>query len=100
VKAEQKRRTNLWAHYRMTPEDYELMLHFQGGCCKICGSSDPKMRGARFHVDHCHTTGKIRGLLCGPCNVGLGAFSDDTGTLEAAIRYLNASNLGAAARAA
>lgn len=92
-----KRATNLWAHYRMTPEDYELMLHFQGGGCKICGSKDPKMRSPAFHVDHCHETGKIRGLLCGPCNVGLGAFSDNIGTLEAAIRYLSEARLGATA---
>ena len=92
-----KRRINLWSHYRMTPEDYDLMLHFQGGGCKICGSKDPKMRSPAFHVDHCHATGKIRGLLCGPCNVGLGAFYDNVGNLEAAIRYLSASNLGTAA---
>ena len=92
-----KRRANLWAQYRLTPEDYDLMLHFQGGGCKICGSEDPKMRSPAFHVDHCHKTGKVRGLLCGPCNVGLGAFSDNIGTLEAAVRYLNAATVGAAA---
>jgi len=98
--AEQKRKVNLWAYYRMTPEDYELMLSSQGGCCKVCGSSDPKMKGAHFHIDHCHATGKIRGLLCGPCNVGLGAFYDNIGTLEAAIRYLNAATLGTVTEAA
>jgi hypothetical protein len=55
----------------------------QGGICDIC-----KERPAT-HLDHCHTTGKIRGLLCTQCNTGLGMFFDRTDVLRAAIDYLN-----------
>ena len=90
-----RRRHNLKAHYNMTPEDYDLMLSFQGGKCKICGETDPKTRSGRFNIDHCHETGHVRGLLCNPCNVGLGTFTDDISKLEAAIRYLSEANMGA-----
>jgi len=90
-----KRRHNLKAAYNMTPEDYDLMLAFQGGGCKICGTKDPKTKSGRFNIDHCHESGAIRGILCNPCNVGLGAFTDDISKLEAAVRYLNEANMGA-----
>ena len=91
-----KRRHNLRRNYNMTPEDYDLMLERQNGCCKICGTSDPQTRSKRFCIDHCHSTGAVRGLLCNSCNLGLGAFKDDAGNLEKAIAYLDASQVGAA----
>ncbi len=95
-----RRKHNLRSAYNMTPEDYDLMLLFQGSKCKICGETDPKTRSGRFNIDHCHETGSIRGLLCNPCNVGLGTFTDDISKLESAIRYLNEANMGANARRA
>ena len=54
--------------------------------CNICGSSD-EGRGFKMNVDHCHLTGKVRGLLCNSCNRGLGLLGEDN--LEKAILYLN-----------
>jgi len=67
--------------------DYFLLLQNQGNACAICKSSTPGGRG-RFHVDHCHTTGKIRGILCHSCNVGLGVFKDSPFLLFLASAYL------------
>ena len=55
------------------------------GKCGICGAE----RGMRNHsLDHCHKTDKLRGILCGKCNLGLGHFNDDINRLRAAIAYL------------
>lgn len=54
--------------------------------CEICGITAPKHR--RHAIDHCHITGKIRGLLCDTCNKGLGLFYDDLDLLQKAINYL------------
>jgi hypothetical protein len=68
-------------------QQYDEMLEAQGGCCALCGSDFPGGRG-RFVVDHCHDTGRIRGLLCNLCNVGLGALRDSPQLLQKAIHYL------------
>jgi hypothetical protein len=78
--------------YGITPEDYSLLLERQEGKCKICKSSESHRTTAtnqNLFVDHCHTTGKVRGLLCHHCNVGLGHFKDSTELLEQAKEYLN-----------
>lgn len=71
-------------------EDFRKMEADQGGCCKICGGP-PNGKGL-FHIDHDHQTGKIRGLLCATCNVGLGSFKDDKELLHKAITYLTQSS--------
>jgi len=71
--------------YRMEPEEYEAMVKLQNGACAICGRTEEKRR---LSVDHCHQTGKVRGLLCNTCNAGLGNFRDAIAHLQAAIRYL------------
>lgn len=68
-------------------EEYHRMLADQGGCCGICGGFDPKGRG-RFIVDHDHKTGKVRGLLCNDCNLGLGKLGDNVELLRRAVAYL------------
>jgi len=77
-------------------EDYQRLLVAQGFKCRICSSSTNGSK-AKFAVDHCHTTGAIRGLLCCSCNMALGLFSDDPLRLSRAITYLAESrdNVGA-----
>lgn len=89
------RKHSLWKNYGLTPEQYDTMLKDQGGACFICRSSEPwgfveKPKRAKefFCVDHDHTTGEVRGLLCQPCNTGLGNFRDNSDYLRAAIKYL------------
>lgn len=88
-----QRASNLKMKYGLTLEQFDALLLTQGGTCAICQSADPKSkngasRPGQFHVDHDHTTGAVRGLLCSPCNTGLGSFRDDTARLAEAIRYL------------
>lgn len=87
---------NVWANklqyrYGITVEDYNFLLKEQGYCCAICKTKDPssKRKGLnKFHVDHCHATGKVRGLLCNSCNTAIGYLNDDETNLIAALRYL------------
>jgi hypothetical protein len=78
---------NLQNQYGISHEDYDLMLEKQNGQCAICGTTQPEGKG-RFHVDHCHTTGRVRGLLCHHCNTMLGLAKDSAQTLNKAIHYL------------
>lgn len=80
------RRYHLKRKYGITPEEYDALLAAQGGGCGICGRL-PRDDIA-LHVDHDHTTGRIRGLLCFRCNNALGDFEDDPDRLSAALGYL------------
>lgn len=74
--------------YKMSFYDYNKLFEKQGYTCAICGCT--KSNGDKlFPVDHCHNTGKVRGILCRLCNVGLGHFKDDRSILQKAIEYLN-----------
>jgi hypothetical protein len=82
-----RRRSRLKRTFGITPEDYDAMLAEQAGGCAICGG--PPVAGAAFFdVDHDHLTGRVRGLLCRACNLGLGKFRDRPLLLAHAIRYL------------
>lgn len=74
--------------YGITLEDYWRIFEIQLGTCAICNTSEQNGKGM-FHVDHCHKSGEVRGLLCAKCNLLLGHAADDTRILESAIRYLN-----------
>ena len=74
--------------YGISPEDYDTMLKEQDNKCKICLVSFTTLKPQNIHVDHCHTTKQVRGLLCNLCNMGLGTFKDNTETLANAIVYL------------
>lgn len=87
---------HLLSNYGMRLHEFESMFAAQDGRCKLCDHeviAFPKA-GSGHHpnracVDHCHTTNKIRGILCAPCNSGLGYFRDRTEVLGRAIAYLN-----------
>lgn len=74
--------------YNITPEDYEVMLDQQGGVCFVCKRDN---KGRNLHVDHCHDTGMIRGLLCHHCNVALGHMQDDPILIRKLADYLETS---------
>lgn len=79
--------------YGFSVETAQIVLHeIKHGNCHICGRSAAdsilKQGRAGLHVDHNHTTGKVRGLLCSHCNVGLGCYRDSTDLLSKAILYL------------
>jgi hypothetical protein len=74
----------LFQKYGLTPGDVERMKAEQGGLCAICRRQD----AWRLVVDHCHDTGRVRGLLCDRCNQALGALGDRVEALERALHYL------------
>ena len=75
--------------FGITLDTYKELLAFQNGTCSICkASKNTNSRNHKFHVDHCHKTEEVRGLLCNNCNVSLGGFRDSIELLEAAIKYL------------
>lgn len=79
---------NLTTDYSsITLEWYNKQLALQNNKCAIC-SKTPQELGRRLVVDHCHTTGKIRGLLCRVCNTSIGALGDNIEGLQKAINYL------------
>lgn len=82
------RERHLIRKYKVTLADYEMMLTAQGGRCAICGCTEDTQHNGVFHVDHCHRTGAVRGLLCRGCNHVLGHLRDDPGLLQNAITYL------------
>lgn len=74
--------------YGITLEEYQTRLVAQEGRCAICKEATTGACGRALHVDHCHATGKVRGLLCGKCNTLLGFVNDRLEILEAAKNYL------------
>ena len=88
AKGPDERRAMMMKRYGLTVDDYNQRLIDQGGVCAIC-SSPP---GDKYlHVDHCHSSGMVRGLLCMSCNSALGHARDDTSRLRAMIAYLQRS---------
>lgn len=81
------RNANLKRKYGITLEEYNEMFDKQGGLCMICERHQSEL-GATMHVDHCHTSGKVRGLLCNNCNIGIGALQDSPRVLESALYYI------------
>ena len=84
---------NVRYKYGIESDEFVGMYEDQGGQCVICSIDvdlyAPDDRKANVaHVDHCHTTGKIRALLCHQCNVGIGALTEDIEVLENAIQYI------------
>jgi hypothetical protein len=74
--------------YGITVEDYNRMFEEQGGRCKICETHQSELSKA-LAVDHDHSTGRVRGLLCHRCNTALGLMNDDPRTIRKMIAYLS-----------
>lgn len=80
--------------FGITQEEYSDLYNSQNGVCAICGLPETITRNGivrALAVDHCHSTGKIRGLLCSACNMGLGKFKDDKSLVLKAFSYLDKS---------
>jgi hypothetical protein len=95
-----QRNSTLKRKYGITLEQYVDMFKAQGGMCAICRKPgfNGKYRQANWgplNVDHCHKTGKVRGLLCSSCNFVIGLFDDDPKVFERAIDYLSSEEDGA-----
>jgi hypothetical protein len=99
LSVEEVKRWTLKREFGMTLEEYQAIHAEQGGVCAICRKPEttrPNPRTIRegtpaarsLAVDHCHTSGQIRGLLCASCNNGLGRFKDNPDLLVAAAEYL------------
>ena len=82
-KPETRRQWRLRHHYGLTLDQYNEMYESANGACEICREPLPQLQ-----VDHHHESGEVRGLLCPPCNKGLGQFKDSLGVLSSAVEYL------------
>jgi|ERR1035437_3979301 hypothetical protein len=78
---------DLWKHYRIRFPEYQALYEAQKGNCACCGAHESEFKRG-LHVDHCHVSEKVRGLLCTQCNPGIGYFQDSIERLEMAIAYL------------
>ncbi|WLW56308.1 endonuclease VII domain-containing protein [Streptomyces sp. YU58] len=81
-RAAQSRRDHLKRHYGITEAERDELIASQGGVCCICLAAVPE------HVDHCHKTGRVRGVLCFSCNAALGQFKDRPDAIRRAAAYV------------
>lgn len=88
VDREVKRDWRLRRQFGIGAIEFDALLEKQGGHCAICPAEVGAKGGRRLAVDHCHQTGKVRGILCSECNLGLGKFRDDLSLIERAAQYL------------
>ena len=87
VVAVYSRKTRL-KKYGITPEEWDRMYVLQNGCCAVCGLNETLTASQKLCVDHNHTTGKVRELLCHKCNCALGNFNESVEILLKAIEYV------------
>jgi len=85
------RNRSLIYKYNITLEDYNIMLNNQKGLCRVCGIDRMNLR-KNLSVDHCHKTGKVRGLLCERCNTALGLLKEDIKIMRNLINYMELEN--------
>ena len=93
ARAKANRKWRLGRYFGITPEQYDQMLHEQNGVCAVCSQEEKVVnrktgKQSPLSVDHCHSTGKIRSLLCNRCNVTLGRVSDDPTLLRRLANYV------------
>lgn len=75
--------------YGLTDADFQALLQRQNGLCAICATALHVESQDGLHIDHCHDTGCVRGLLCGPCNAGIGHLRDSAELCRLAAVYLS-----------
>lgn len=93
ARREYSRRKKIESNYKISYEELEEMLREQGGVCGICGIELTFSPKATACVDHCHSTGAIRGILCRKCNAGIGALGDTASSVAKAVVYLQKATL-------
>lgn len=93
ARREGNRRSFIKARYGITHDEKYALLAQQGGRCAICGTDEPPTK-TRWHVDHCHSTNIVRGILCQHCNNMLGMAKDRPEIFERAISYLKGASNG------
>lgn len=76
-------------NFGLSKDDWNILFSKQSGCCAICGKHQKDLR-RKLGIDHNHSTGQIRGLLCNPCNAAIGSLRADSGIelLQKAIEYI------------
>jgi len=87
LKREQTRNTDLLRKYGISHQDYLDMLEAQDNKCAVCGLPDVENIHGKLCIDHNHKTGKVRGLLCNPCNKALGLAMDSADILYSLYKY-------------
>jgi hypothetical protein len=83
-----EKKSQLKKKYGITLDQRNSMLAAQDYCCAICQAITPGVTGRDWHTDHCHSTKKVRGILCSRCNLMLGHALDNPDTLAAGAAYL------------
>jgi len=86
-----KFRANIKSEYGISIEERDKLLSEQDFACAICGVLEVNLK-KKLAIDHCHTSQKVRGLLCTVCNLGLGKFKDDPSLLLKAAEYIKCRN--------
>jgi hypothetical protein len=89
VPREQQRARLLRRKFGMTTADYDALLAAQDGRCAICRRT-PEAAGHTLHVDHCHQTGVVRGILCNGCNSAIAMAQESPAVLRDAALYVEA----------
>lgn len=91
VKERRKEELRKFRKYGISEEQYYEMIRSQGSKCAICSTDEPTSKG--WQIDHCHSTGKVRGILCHHCNTAIGQFKDNVEHLLSAVEYLRKHSL-------
>ncbi len=87
---ESRRWRSIYSLYRLTRKQWQAIFEMQQGCCAICRISQDDL-GYTLEIDYDQNKGKVRGLLCKKCNLGIGMFGEDVENINKAIRYLEKS---------
>jgi Recombination endonuclease VII len=74
--------------YGFSLEQWEALYHAQGGCCALCRVDLSSLSARAVHVDHCHTTNKVRGILCHDCNTSIGKLGDTPESIMRVYQYV------------